>query len=236
MKTPFLFFPLSLALGTLLYASSARAQQFDTQRHIEVDAVAKIAADVDRASWQIKVRGEAASLAEASKGLDASTAALRDRLAKNGFKENTLRLSGIASGKNYDTAREGRVFKGFYAERAAIVEITDLSRRQALETALLEDDHIEIVKVELRTSQHEALRKQALLAAVSAAKEKAEALANEAGVQIGELLALREGRSTSGWLDVNENRIAQPIFGQNNAAEFEKLEYSATVTVKYALK
>lgn len=232
MKIPF----LSLSLCTLLFATSAPAQQIDTRRHIEVDAIAKIAADVDRASWQIKVRGEAASLAEASKLLDAATASLRDRLAKNGFKENAVRLSGIASGKDYDGAREGRVFKGFYAERAAIVEIADLSRRQALETALLEDDHIEIVKVELRTSQHEVLRKQVLLAAVSAAKEKADALAKEVGVQIGELLSLHEGRSSSGWLDVNENRIAQPIFGQNNVAEFEKLEYSATVTVKFELK
>jgi uncharacterized protein YggE len=235
MKYPFLFFSLSL-FCTLLYASSAQAQQIDTRRHIEVDAIAKIAADVDRASWQIKVRGEAASLAEASKMLDTATASLRERLAKNGFKENALRLSGIASGKDYDSTREARVFKGFYAERAAIVEIADLSRRQALETALLEDDHVEIVRVELRTSKHEELRKQALLAAVSAAKEKADALAKEAGVQIGALLALREGASTSGWLDVNENRIAQPTFGQNNAAEFEKLEYSATVTVKFELK
>ncbi|WP_038165131.1 SIMPL domain-containing protein [Verrucomicrobium sp. BvORR106] len=232
MKIPF----LALSLCTLLYASSAAAQQIDTQRYIEVDAVANIAADVDRASWQIKVRGEAASLAEASKGLDAATASLRDRLAKNGFKENALRLSGIASGKAYDTAREGRVFKGYYAERAAIVEIADLSRRQALETALLEDDHIEIVKVELRTSQHEELRKQALLAAVNAAREKADALAKEAGVQLGTLLTLREGAVNNGWGTLTENRIVQPFFGQNNAAEFEKLEYSATVTVKYELK
>lgn len=220
----------------LIMVSMAGAQQIDVRRHIEVDATANIAADVDRASWQIKIRGEAATLAEASKVLDSTTASLRDRLKQGGFDEGTLRLSGIASGKDYETTRETRVLKGYYAERAAIVEIADLSKRQALETALLADDHVEIVKVELRSSRHEELRKQVLLAAVAAAREKAAFLAKEAGAETGPLLSIREGASQHGWVPFNSNRIDQPIFGENKTAEFEKLEYTATVTVKFELK
>lgn len=223
-------------LSFVLFATSSGAQQIDTRRHIEVDATSKIAADVDRASWQIKVRGEAASLADASKILDSSTVSLRDRLKQAGLDEGALRLSGIASGKHYETTRETRVFKGYYAERASVVEIPDLSKRQALETVLLADDHIEIVKVELRSSKHDELRKQALLAAVAAAKDKALFLAKEAGADVGPLLAIREGANNNGWITLTENRIVEPFFGQNNTAEFEKLEYSATVTVKFELK
>lgn len=220
----------------LLTWGAAFGQQLDTRRHIEVDATSRIAADVDRASWQIKIRGEAATLEEASRTLDKTTNSLRDRLKQGGFAEGTLLLSGIASGKHYESTRESRVFKGYYAERAAIVEISDLTKRQILETVLLADDHIEIVKVELRSSKHEEIRKQALIAAVSAAKDKAGFLAKEAGAELGQLLAIREGTSNGGWLTLTENRIVEPFFGQNNTAEFEKLEYTATVTVKFELK
>ncbi len=220
----------------LLFAAISEAQQIDTRRHIEVDGTSKILADVDRASWQIKIRGEAATLEEASKILDSAASSLRDRLKQGGFEDRALRLSGIASGKHYETARETRTFKGYYAERASIVEIPDLSNRQALETLLLADDHIEIVNVALRSSKHEELRKQALLAAVAAAKDKATFLAKEAGADIGPLLAIREGANNNGWANVTTNSIVMPIFGQNDTSEFEKLEYSATVTVKFELK
>lgn len=212
------------------------AQTIDTRRNIEVDATSSILADVDRAGWQIKMRGEAASLAEASKNLTASAESLKQRLAREGFGADSLRLSGIASGKFYEDSRDAKVFKGYFAERAAVVELPDLTKRQALETLLLEDDHIEIVKVDLRSSKHEELRKQAQLTAVSAAKEKAALLAKEAGAEIGTVLSIREGQANSGWITLTENRIAQPIFALNNSAEFEKLEYTATVTVKFELK
>ncbi|GEP46366.1 SIMPL domain-containing protein [Brevifollis gellanilyticus] len=228
---------LFLTLASLaLLGSTAGAQQIDIRRHIEVDATSQISADVDRASWQIKIRGEAASLADASKALDAATASLRDRLKQGGLDAEALRLSGIASGKHYENARETRVFKGFYAERAAVVEISDLSKRQALETVLLADDQIETVKVDLRSSKHAELRKQALLAAMAAAREKATFLAKEAGADLGPLLAIREGASQNGWGTLISNSISQPLFAQDQGAEFEKLEYTATVTVKFELR
>ncbi len=225
-----------ISLIFLLAISSSGAQQIDTRRHIEVGGTAKIFAEVDRATWRITLRGEAQKLEDASKALDTSTSALQDRLKKAGFADDVLRVSGIASGRNYEKGKMGRVFKGYYAERASVLEISDLSKRRDLETALLFDDSIEIVAVNFQSSKHEALRKQALLSAVAAATEKAKFLANEAGAEIGLLLAISEGKNQWGWANVTENRIGNPIFGQKSSPEFEKLEYSATVTVKFELK
>jgi uncharacterized protein YggE len=227
---------LYIPILILLMAAISGAQEIDMRRHIQVDGTAKIAADVDRASWQIKIRGEAPTLAEASTKLDASTNSLRDRLKQAGFDDAAFRLSGIASGRFYQTIKNTRTLKGYYAERASIIEISDLSKRQALETMLLDDDQIEIVEVELRSSKHEQLRKKVLLSAVAAAKEKAMFLAKEAGADIGVLLAISEGANGNRWVTITENRIDQPIFGKNNTAEFEKLDYTATVTVKFELK
>ena len=183
------------------------------------------------------MRGEAASLAEASKKLDASAESLKERLKTAGLSPEFLRFSGIASGKFYENNRDTKTFKGFFAERAAVVELPDLSKRQIVETVLLADDQIEIVRVDLRASKHEELRKQALLAAVNAAKEKAGSVAKEAGSKIGAVLSIREGSTNAGWgVTLTDNKILEPIFAQDNTAEFEKLEYSATVTVKFELK
>ncbi len=225
-----------LAVFLVTGISSAWSQVLDVRRHIEVDATSRVSADVDRAGWQIRMRGEAGSLAEASKKLDASAESLKERLKTTGLNPDSLRLSGIASGKFYENSRDAKTFKGFFAERAAVVELPDLSKRQILETVLLADDQIEIVKVDLRASKHEELRKQALLAAVNAAKEKASFLASEAGSGIGAVLSIREGSTNSGWVTLTDNKILEPIFAQDNTAEFEKLEYTATVTVKFELK
>ncbi len=228
LPIPAIFFAISI--------SSVWSQALDVRRHIEVDATSRVSADVDRAGWQIRMRGEAAALAESSKKLDTSVESLKERLKTAGINPDSLRLSGIASGKFYETSRDAKTFKGFFTERAAVVELPDLSKRQILETVLLADDQIEIVKVDLRASKHEELRKQVLLSAVNAAKEKALFLAKEAESEIGAVLSIREGSTDSGWATLTDNKILQPIFARGNTAEFEKLEYTATVTVKFELK
>lgn len=230
-------------LTALLFATVASAQQIDTRRTVEAEGTSKILAEVDRVTWQIKIRAEADSLVEASKKLDFVTNSLQDRLKESGFDEGTLRDSRISSGKHYEyvqqtpaSPRETRVLKGYYTERYSVVEIADLSKRQALESLLLADDHIEIVTIDLESSKHEELKKQALVLAVTAAKDKAVLMAKEAGAEIGQLLNIREGSSSGGWAQLAENRIAQPVFSQKQGAEFEKLEYTATVSVKFELQ
>lgn len=230
-------------LTALLFTAVASAQPIDTRRTIEVEGTSKILAEVDRVTWQIKIRAEAASLAEASKTLESVTSTLRDQLKESGFADDVLRDSRISSGKHYEyvqenpsSPRETRVLKGYYTERYSVIEIADLSKRQTLESLLLADDHIEIVTIDLESSKHEELKKQALVLAVAAAKEKAALMAKEAGTDIGQLLNIREGSSSGGWTQLTENRIGQPIFNQKQGAEFEKLEYSSTVSVKFELQ
>ncbi len=226
-----------LPILCVLVAAALSAETIDTRRHIEVDATAKILVGVDRAVWDIKIRGEAGSLVEASRLLESSVTALRQRLKDDaGLPPDVLRLSGITSGKAYENDEATKVFKGFYAERAAGVELADLEQRQALETALLADDRIEIVKVNLRSSRHEESRREALLAAVSAAKSKASFLAREAGAELGPVLAIKETSAGSGWGFITSNMISEFRGEEAPSAEFEKLQYSATITMKFGLQ
>ncbi|HEY1083211.1 MAG TPA: SIMPL domain-containing protein [Prosthecobacter sp.] len=234
MKTRFML-SWSLVLILSSAAVSSYGQSVDTRRHVEVSATAKIVAEADIASWQLRIRGEAPALAKASASLDESAQALVQRLKEAGVPADALRLSGIASGRHFEENGRERVFKGYFAERSAAVELKDLGKRQVLETALLADDRVEIVQVTLRSTRHEELRRESLFAAVAAAKEKAAALAREAGAEISTVLEIRETVTNPVWNSSLSNRIAVQD-GEGGSVEFERIEYPAAVTLKFALK
>lgn len=235
---------LKLLFTTAVIAATpfvTHAEDIDVRRHIEVQGTAKLYGDVDKAIWDIKIRGEANALEEASNLLETSVVNLQNELEAKEIGKDSLRLSGISSGRVHEQVeRSGpRVFKGFYAERRAVIEIPDLELREQLERILLADDRVEIVRVHLKTTKHEELRKQSLISAVAAAKAKAEFLAKEAGAQLGLVLSITEGAESryGGYANLTENRIEMPVFGQAaGTPEFEKLDYSGTVAVKFELR
>ena len=222
-------------IALLLSASMANGSDIDLRRHVEVDATAELLIEPDFATFHIKIRGEADSLAEASKRLEDSSTVLKTSLAEAGFAGETIRLSAISSGRHFEGSRDQQIFKGFFAERSAILELRDLSKRQALEEVLLRDDRIEISSINAQSSQHDELRKQVLLDAAAVAKEKAAALAKALDAEIGTVLAIRQGNVQYGFGFVTSNRIGTADNGVA-AAELEKLSYQASVSVKFELK
>ncbi len=160
---------------------------------------------------------------------------LKASLAEAGFVGETIRLSAISSGRYFEGSRDQQIFKGFFAERSAILELRDLSKRQALEEVLLRDDRIEISNINAQSSQHDDLRKQVLLKAAAVAKEKAADLAGALDAEIGPVLAVRQGNVQYGFGFLTSNSIGTADNGVA-AAELEKLSYQATVTVKFELK
>ena len=223
-------------LPLLLIIPSLGAAEIDVRRHIEVDGTAEIRVTPDFATWQIVIRGEAESLAEASGYLDESSEKLSDSLTSAGLSEESVKLSGISSGRYYETVDKERVFKGFFAERNVIVELRDLNKRQELEKILLQDDRVKISEVIAQSSSHEENRKKALLSAASVAKEKASALAGTLDAEIGVPLSIRQGSSSYRTI-ITSNRIETSFFGgEPKSTQLEALSYSSTVTVKFELK
>ena len=213
------------------------AEDIDVRRHIQVQGTAQIFAEVDRAIWHITVRGEANALEQSSIQVANSIVNLQNALETEKIGKDSLRFSGISSGRVYDQPQRGgpKVFKGFFAKREAVIEVPDLGLREKLERVLLADDRIEIERVELKSTQHEDLRKRSLISAVAAAKAKAEFLAKEAGANLGLVLSINEGNNMPAW-GLTSNRIEMPVFDGAEVPEFEKLSYSATVTVKFELR
>lgn len=222
---------LSLALALLCLDADG-----DEVRHVQANGTSKLYAEADHADWRLRLRAVSNTLGEASQRLDDASASLTERLVAAGFPEDSLRWSGISSGRSYNQ----RVFNGYFAERGALVSLSDLARRRELEKVLLEDPLIEIVRVALKTTRHEELRKEALVSAFEVAKEKAELLATAAGAELGPVLSIDEQapEPTFGFRSggITENRIEMPVFAAGEASEFEMLDYSMSVAVRFEIR
>ena len=224
---------LSLSLFGVLCTSTLGAD-VDTRRHVEVDATAEILVEPDYATWSIKIRGEAESVAEASQRLEESTAALKASLVDSGFEGEIIRFSAISSGRHFVGDRDERIFKGYFAERSAVIELRDLGKRQELETILLGDDRIEIDDVSAQSSKHDEYRRRVVLAAAVVAKDKAADLAAALDSELGQVLSIRQGNVQFGFGFVTRNTIRADEGVAS--AELKKLSYHATVSVKFELK
>jgi uncharacterized protein YggE len=95
MKTIRLLITIFITLITTVFAD------IDVRRHIEVSGTALVLIEPDYATWAITIRGEADSLAEASRNLEQSTSALKASLLASGFKDEIIRFSAISSGRHY---------------------------------------------------------------------------------------------------------------------------------------
>lgn len=222
-----------LLLLSLIFTTEIHSSEIDSRRHIEVEANAELLVNADYAIWRIKIRGEADSLAAASKRLEESSAALKASLKNSGFTENMMKLSEISSGRYYEGPYDSRVFKGFFAERNATVELRDLAKRQQLESILLKDNRIEIISIERKSSEHDMHQQQALLKAAANAKMKATALAKSLGAELGMVLSIHQEKERFNY-SITRNSIDTVL--DSRTTELEKISYRSTLVVKFELK
>lgn len=200
---------------------------------IEVTGTATGKGDVDRVIWRFTIRGEADSLEEAGAEMDGATEALRNRIGALEIGEEGMRFSRTRSGRVYEQGpNRARVFKGYYAERGGRILLEDLEKSGGVEAALLADDGVEIQGLQLESSEYEELKQQAGVDAVEAAREKAVLMTGVLGVELGDVLLIREG--AAGFAPrLTENRIEMPVFAQGGSDSYEQVEVTVTVTLRF---
>lgn len=206
------------------------------ERFIQVTGTATVKGDVDNIAWNIRIRGEGESLDAAGTALGQSTDGLLDRLKALELPGDSVKFSRMQSGRIEDRVDGRRELRGYFVERSAVIQLESLEPSHEVESALLVDDGIEIDRLELESSHYEGLKQQVVINAVAAAKVKANLMAGELGVVLGQVMEIREGAALSPMSFETRNTMASPAFARGGSADFEKVELSATVTVKFAIQ
>jgi len=205
------------------------------ERFIEISGTATVKADVDRIAWHLRIRGEGESLDAAADALALATEGLADRLKALELPGESVKFSRMQSGRIENNVNGRREISGYFVERGAVIQLESLEPSHAVESVLLVDDGIEIDRLSLESSHYEGLKQQVVVDAVAAAKVKANLMVGELGVVLGQVMEIREGTFAPTSF-VTRNTMAMPAFAQGGSADFEKVELSATVTVKFAMQ
>ena len=203
-------------------------------------ATAQASADIvpDRAAITAGVESEARTAQEAMAKNSEQMRKVYDALARAGVPERDVSTSYLNLSQRYDYDPQGRtrINPRYAVTNQVNISTTDLDGVGPLIDALLEAGLNNIQNVSFTVRDTEAAMDKARTEAIRKARGKAMAMADAAGVRLGDLLALTEGSAPAAF---NDEIIATGARVQSLSAAPPlspgQRELSATVTLSYAI-
>lgn len=163
----------------------------DNSRHIVVTGYGKVIAEADEAKVTFRTTSTQLKSADAKRDVDNRVNELLDILLSDlGFDQDDIVASGISLQPEYEYNRNERMFKGFRANRAVTVTLRNLDGLNTLLDTALGAGVDEIANILLQSSEEEAHRLKARERAIADSKDKAEALANAYGAELGAVYSI----------------------------------------------
>ena len=200
---------LWIALFALLLAAPARAQFTlsvpDTARVLTVSGLGRASADADRAVLRIAFETEGETIDEAIQKHEQEVARVQALLKASGVADDDIKLERASvgpagGGMRYESLRPGDSEQTFTASRILVVGVDDLDSVPRLMGEIVRNDDDDLLDIQRRNvdvrytlQAPEALEEEALRMAVAKARERAEMIAEMAGVQLGDVTSVSEG-------------------------------------------
>ena len=192
MKNKFSLLIVSIIVIGLLAACSPSAApaSVKNERSMTVSGTGRVTVVPDIASINIGVRSEAEAVTDALDSNTAQANAISEALQELGVAEEDIQTSNfnVYPSDRYDPMTgqvEGRYF---VVENTVNVTVRDLSSLGEVLTAVVEAGANNIYGINFDVEDREAAIAEARQLAIEDAKSKAESIAEEAGVELGEIL------------------------------------------------
>jgi uncharacterized protein len=213
------------------------ADLFDT---IIVSGTGKVTTLPDKATIQAGVEADAATAAEA---LDANSQRMRpllDRLKAEAIADNAIETANVVVYpiRYYDPQSGQEKTTGYRAQNTVTVTLSDLSRVGAVYAAAMEAGADSVSGPTWQLVDDTPSVTAALTRAIATARAKAEAIASDQGVGLGEALIIREDSAsqpfvafaakTAAALRDEASVVPPPISPEN-------IEVTASVAVTYRM-
>lgn len=192
---------LALAVGTLATLwfrprpTAAQAATTTTPvRQITVVGEGKTNAAPDTATVQIGVQTEAPTAREALTANNTQMAALIAKLKELGVADRDLQTSNLSIWPRYDN--RGRQIEAYQVTNTVSVKIRNIADAGNLLDQVVDAGANNISGITFLIDDPSALQKSARDAAIADARQRAEAMAQAAGVTLGQVLQISETIST----------------------------------------
>ena len=181
------------AMGTF-WSRPARAQAPQTGgtavRHITVVGMGEAKAAPDRATVQIGVQSEAKTAREALTDNNAKMAGLIDQLKKLGIQAKDIQTSNFNISPTY--SQNGRTVTGYQVNNMVSVVIRDITKAGDLLDKVVNAGANTIFGMSFSIDDPKPLQTTARNAAIADARTRAQAMAQAAGVSLGQILSISE--------------------------------------------
>ena len=201
---------------------------------LSVQGVGVVTVDANRATISLGVREYADDVRTAQNAVNDKLATVIAALEASGVEESAISTNSIGIYANYDYT-DGEKVIGYTAYNSVILTVTDVDNVGAyIDTAFAAGandlDYVQFFAVDTIEAGD-----QALALAVQAAQHKAQVLADAAGVELGELVEIRD-EATSVY-DVNDGFAkAENTDGDAGTTVLaSQQQVSASVTLVYAV-
>ncbi len=211
----------SLVLPLILCALPVAADEFAAQ-HITVYGTATLEVAPDQMTWLITVRTTDPRSERAALAHGGEVAAVLSLLRSRGIAETDIQTSRMQLGENWTHGPGPSVRDGFFASTEVSFTLADLDAYPAVWTGLSGLAGVTVHGVELDVADRTGHRNDARLAAVKAARDKAQAIADALGARLGEPLFVEEellenlGRP----IQAQFSNVAMSAGGAGDAGEF----------------
>jgi hypothetical protein len=228
------------ASGVSTSLHTARAQSDDTRNTLRVTGEGTVRVAPDRASVRFGIVTEAET-AEAARQQNAEAASAALNAVRDlGVPEARIQMQTLSlqPRREYDPDTERYEERGYEAQRRLVVDVDSLDRVPTLVTRVVQQGANRLEGVSYDLQDRRAVRNEALQAAASNARSKADALAETLGVRIVGVRSVREqDRATISFntsLDVRGQEAASAP--EPDAYAPGEIDVSATVEVVFTFR
>ena len=222
-----------LALASLVLTTMAIAEDRLPPKVVRVVGTSEVKVAPDRAVIEIGVEKQNASATVAKQVADAAARRLLASLRANGVDDKDVQTTFLSLQPQFDY-RKGMRISYFVAEQTLSVTVRDLARLDLLLESVIKAGGNRVDSIQYETSDLRKYRDQARDLAVKAAREKAHALAQALGQDIGKPYSIEEipeSSDVAGLANVAfEYRAKDKSRGPATAAGLRTVTASVTVS------
>jgi len=215
-----------LLISSFLYSQETK--------FIEVTGTANIEYPADQISWSVNIRKVESSLDESAEKVNSVLKDLLNTLKQIGIDDNYIQVSPIQQGRYYenDNDRIYRKFAGFYSNLNVNFILQEMSKYPQVVRKLSESDEYENLRSSWKDSKYEEHHKSTLIQASENAKNKVAYLAENLGMEIGSVLEIQEGNTSTSYPNPFNTSTS---FKYETPIASGKVSYTRSIKIKFEL-
>ncbi len=221
-----LFVVMLLLVGTAALAQST----------ITVQGIGSVSVDSDRAGISLGVREASAEVMTAQSMVNERISAIVEALKAMGLSDEAISTNGIGIYPNYNYD-DGETIIGYTAYNNIYLTVTDVNNTGAYIDAAFAAGANSLDYVEFSAKQTEEADAKALALAVESAREKAQIIADAAGVKLGDILEIHEDANMSfGGNGIYVRNAPEADAGSGTDVMASKQTITAAVNITFAFE